>query len=103
LRTDHERYLREIEAIFRQHHTNFRIVISPLYDEPELNSKDVETLGRVFGRSNVYDFSGVKEITENRHNYYDPGHYRPFVARMIMSRAFARNVSGPAMSEPSAK
>jgi hypothetical protein len=91
LSVDHQRYLREIDAIFRRHHTNFRIVISPLYDQPELNSQDREILCRIFGRSNVYDFSGVEEITKNRRNYYDPGHYRPFIARMIMRRVFAGN------------
>jgi hypothetical protein len=94
LKADHEWYLREIEAIFRRHRTNFRIVISPLYDQPELHPKDCEILERIFGKSNVCNFSGVREITENRRNYYDPGHYRPSIARMIMRRAFLGPVSG---------
>jgi hypothetical protein len=82
------KYLDQLAAIFRRHKTAVRIVVSPLYDQIKLNPKDTSILARTFGSTSVFDFSGDNDITSDMHNYYDPGHYRPFVADAIMHQVW---------------
>ena len=76
--------LKKIKQIFDKHHTNYRIIISPLYDQKKLNPQDYYSLCRIFGKDNVFDFSGVNKWTSDYHNYYEPSHYLPSVASDIM-------------------
>lgn len=77
--------LQEMHSIFKQCNTNYRIVISPLYDQKQLNPKDLDILYSIFGKQNVFDFSGKNWITDNYMNYYESSHYRPFIADSIMN------------------
>ncbi|HSZ71653.1 MAG TPA: hypothetical protein VK750_03185 [Cytophagaceae bacterium] len=77
-------YLTDIMEIFRKHHTDYKIIISPLYDQKRMNEKDVEQLYRIFRKENVYDFSGKNEITNNKFNYYEKSHYRFHVGDSIL-------------------
>jgi len=81
--------LRDINAIFLRKKTNFKIVISPLYDQRKINHADLQNLQDVFGKDNVYDFSGSNEITKNIMNYKDPGHYRIPVGNFILEKIYA--------------
>ena len=76
--------LHEIAHILSMHHTRYKVVISPLYDQIKFNPEDLQTLQDIFGRDNVYDFSGKSDITSDYHNYYEESHYRPEVARKLM-------------------
>jgi hypothetical protein len=80
--------LRNVMNIFKTHSTNFKIIISPLYDQVKLNRKDVDALNRIFGPENVYDFSGINSITSDYHNYYEGSHYRPHIAHEIMTAVY---------------
>lgn len=75
----------EIHQIFVKHHTNYKIVISPLYDQKKFNNLDFQLLGQIFGNENVFDFSGKNGITNNIRNYYEISHYRPIVGDSIMN------------------
>ncbi len=77
--------LNNIKNIFKAHSTNFKIVINPLYDQLKLDKNDASVLMDIFGTENVYDFSGINSITADYHNYYEESHYRPSVAKEIMS------------------
>ena len=80
--------LKKMRAIFDKHHTEYRIVISPLYNQVKLNPSDLECLDRIFGKMNVYDFSGKNKWTNDYHNYYEPSHYLPRVAAEIMDSIY---------------
>ncbi len=80
--------LEEMRDILVKHHTNYKIIISPLYDQKKLNPQDLAYLKEVFGKNNVFDFSGVNEYTSDYHNYYENSHYLPSVARDIMSKVY---------------
>jgi hypothetical protein len=80
--------LREIAGILKRHNTSFRIVISPHYDQIMVNSIDLDCLYSIFGRNNVFNFSGVNCITSNFYNYYDNGHFRPHIAKIIMKKIY---------------
>ncbi len=76
--------LKEINAIFLKNNANFKIIISPLYDQIKLNKTDLEYLKTLFGEKNVFDFSGINKFTNDYRNYYEDSHYRPHVAREIL-------------------
>jgi hypothetical protein len=81
--------LNTIAAIFKKDSTNYRIVISPLYDQQKLNPADLAFLQNLFGKNKVFDFSGINAFTNSIENYYETSHYRPHVAGAIMKLIYA--------------
>ena len=78
-----------IKRILDEDHTNYRILINPLYDQMKLDTNDMKVIVRVFGKENVFDFSGVNDITDDRRNFYEISHYRPQVAARMLDTAYA--------------
>lgn len=83
--------LKSIKDVFVQQNTNYKIVISPLYDQVKLNPCDLQVLIDIFGQDNVFDFSGVNQWNVDFHNYYEDSHYRPCVANEIMEIVYNKN------------
>ena len=82
------RYLQDIKNVFTENRTDYRIVISPLYDMKRLHPADLATLKEIFGSSRVFDYSGNNCFTRDVHNYYDGSHFRPRVGREIMGQIY---------------
>jgi hypothetical protein len=82
--------LSNIKSIANKHHTQLKVVISPLYDQKKLNTDDLKFLQQVFGNSNVFDFSGINSITNDYRNYYENSHYRPSVTKEILKVVYAK-------------
>lgn len=80
-----EKMLKEIKRILIKKKSNYKIIISPLYDQKEINKKDLDKLNHIFDKSKVYNFSGINEITQNYKNYYESSHYRPNVGDSILN------------------
>ncbi len=74
--------LQEIKRILEKHLTNYKIVISPLYEQVKFSGPDQNILNTIF-RKNLYDFSGKNQFTELITNYYETSHYRPNVGDSI--------------------
>ncbi len=89
LRKEHLRLLQEMQAILQKHHTDCKIVISPLYDQVQIAPADLAALKDVFGTGNVFDFSGINDITGDKYNYYENSHYLPRVAARIMDSVYS--------------
>jgi len=83
----------KIKDVFNKHHTNYRIVISPAYDQIPLGIDHIELLNNIFGAETVHDYSGVNKYTESIYNYYESSHFRPHVAADIMARIYANTSS----------
>ncbi len=83
--------LEEIVSIFRKNKTNYKIIISPNYDQEIFNREDLTNLNEIFGKENVFDFSGKNKFTEDYHDYYEAWHYRPHIAREVMNLVYKRN------------
>lgn len=81
--------LKEMSAILHRHQTDYSIIISPLYNQTKLNPIDVVILRQIFGKDNVFDFSGVNDWTNDYHNYYENSHYLPSVASQIMDSIYS--------------
>ena len=81
----------EIRHIFDQDCRKYKIVISPLYDQVYFNRIDLYKIRSIFGTSNVFDFSGVNDITSNKFNYYERSHYRYRFGRNIMEQVYSKS------------
>jgi hypothetical protein len=90
IRDKQKMYLEEIKNIFQKHKTNYKIIISPLYEQIKLHPDDLKYLCEIFGKDNVFDFSGINKFTSNYRNYYETSHYRPHVAREIMNEIYKK-------------
>ncbi len=75
--------LNNMNRIFKDHKTNFKIVFSPAYDQLKLDTTDLKYLQGLFGKDHVYDFSGINDLNKDMHNFYDV-HYKAFVANRMM-------------------
>lgn len=80
--------LEEIYAIFKKHNTKYKVVVSPLYNKKKMNKHDMDALNNIFGKENVFNFSGGNEITNNKHNYYEASHYRQKIGLKIMQQIY---------------
>jgi len=83
-----EEQLKKIEKIFENNKTNYKIVVSPMYDQIGLNKSYLNLLNGIFKNENVYDYSGVNEFTNSLGNFYEKSHYRPHLAREIMHQVY---------------
>jgi hypothetical protein len=81
-------YLNEIQKVFSKQKTKYKIVIGPLYELEYINQEDLKILVSIFGKDNVYDFSGKNEFSRHIENFYESFHYRPKVARGIMEEIY---------------
>lgn len=82
--TEEKILLKKISDVLKSESTNYKIVVSPLYDQKVLSKKRKNLLISVFGMKNVFDFSGKNKFTNSIYNYYESSHYRPKVANEIM-------------------
>jgi len=80
-----------IKNIFLRHNTNYKIIISPIYDQIPLEQEQLNILNEVFGKDNVFDFSGKNRFTEPVSNYYETVHFKPHVANEIMNIVYQKH------------
>src|SRR5258708_28507704 len=84
-----ERYLKKIYFLFQKHNTKYKIVVAPLYDQVAINPKDLSIITGIFGKADVFDYSGVNSITNNKFNYSsDVIHYRKKVGNLIFKTIY---------------
>ncbi len=75
--------LKEIKGILEYNKTNYRVVISPLYNQVKFSTDDMQILRNMFG-SHLFDFSGKNKFTDSVTNYFETSHYRPSVGDSIL-------------------
>jgi hypothetical protein len=80
---EHEALLDELIQVFMRQGTDYRVVISPLYEQRSFSERDMTLLRDLFGNA-LYDYSGVNGFTNDKHNYYETSHYRPHIGDSIM-------------------
>jgi len=78
-----EDILAKIKQLFVKHHTNYYVVITPLYDQMKFSPRDMQILKKVFD-DRLYDFSGHNAITNNEYNYIEGVHFWPYVSKQII-------------------
>lgn len=88
IKENQKKLLTEIARIFKKQGTNYKIVISPLYDQKKPDKADMAYLQTLFGSENIFDFSGINSITNDYRNYFESSHYRPHVATKILNEIY---------------
>lgn len=79
----HLAMLQEIKLILEENKTNYKVIISPLYEQVKFSENDLRILNSIFG-DHLYDYSGRNDITDLKSNYYETSHYRPKVGDSIL-------------------
>ena len=79
--------LKEIKRILEKNNTNYKVILSPLYEQIKFNEDDLLILKKEFG-NNLFDFSGKNSFTENKINYYEPSHFRPIIGDSILVKVY---------------
>ena len=80
--------LKEIKSIFDKDGTDYKIIIAPNYQQVSFNAKDLETLRSAFGEENIFDFTGINSISDEKSNFYDGLHFKPYVGRQMLDSAY---------------
>jgi len=80
--------LNYIKSVFDTDSTEYKIIINPLYNQEYINPTDLNFLRATFGANNVYNLSGINEITASKFHYYEKSHYRPYVAEYILNKIY---------------
>lgn len=78
----------EVRKIFNEDSTDYKVVITPLFDRVPLGERNKLLVERVFGKDKVYDFSTNDSITNNYRNYYENQHFRVKVGRYIFKKIY---------------
>lgn len=81
--------LKKIKQLFEKHNTHYKIVLGPIYSQRPTNKADIERLNQVFGKENVFDFSGVNTYSSNIGNYLDNVHYKPYIGAQLLKVIYA--------------
>lgn len=76
--------LQKIASILKEHHTKFRLIITPDFEQVSFNKKDLLVLNSIFGEDNIFDFSGINEYTADKYNYYEKSHFRPILGDRLL-------------------
>jgi hypothetical protein len=79
--------LNEIKQILDRKNTNYKVILSPLYDQLKFHNTDMLILENIFGNK-LYDFTGKNKFTENPLNYYETSHFRPNVGDSILQTIY---------------
>jgi hypothetical protein len=88
INAEHILMLEEIKEIFIKDSTEFRIVITPLYNQIAFNKSDLNILHTIFGERYVFDFSGINKYTKEESNYYDQTHFKKFVGVDLLNEIY---------------
>ena len=80
--------LNDIKTLCLRNHADIKVVISPAYIEKKLNYKDLSILQHIYGKQNVFDFSGRNSYSQNIHNFYDQVHFRPELGMQLLNRIY---------------
>lgn len=81
--------LEEIREIFNRHHTDFRVLICPAYNQIAFNQEDLAILQGLFGTQKVFDFSRTERYTGDMSNYYDEFHFKRYVGAEMIDIMYA--------------
>ena len=82
-------YLVEIKKLFDKHHTDYRIIITPNYDQIALSVGDYDTIQKIFGAQYIINHSGINAVTSNPRNFYEAKHFRPYIADSLMKEVYS--------------
>ncbi len=85
-----EDLLIQIASLFRKHQTNFKIIITPAYNQLGINPSDLALLEKIFSQENVFDYSGKNLLTEDKYNFSDINHFDEIVGWKMLEEIYGK-------------
>lgn len=76
--------LKEIKLYIDKTGAAFKIIINPSYQQYKMPLKDLHIIESVFGKTNVFDYSGTQDFSNNKGFFYESTHYRPKLGKLIL-------------------
>ncbi len=89
INADYKEDLITIHNILIKNQTQYKIIINPVFDQKEFNEDDLFLLDSIFGKKNVYNFSGKNKYTEDYRNYYEKSHFKPYIGADILKEIYS--------------
>ena len=86
--TEYFNMLKNIKNIFDKHQTNYKIIVTPTYNQIHINKEDLKILEHLFGADNVFNFSGKNYITEDKYNFMDINHFDVIVGWWLLHEIY---------------
>lgn len=86
--SEHIKMLNEIKAILDKDNTSYKVLICPSYSQVAYNKEDLELTETVFGKENVFNFTGINRFTQEKSNFYDATHFKKFVGKQMLDSAY---------------
>jgi hypothetical protein len=84
IKPEFESLIKKIKYIFDKQKSDYKIIITPAYDQMRINKQDLYKLQRIFGKQNVYTYSGKNALTEDKFNFMDINHFDDIVGWEIL-------------------
>jgi len=85
-----EDILHKIAQLLKKHKTNFKIIITPAYNQIGINEDDLALIEKIFMKENVYDFSGKNLLTEDKYNFSDINHFDEIVGWKMLDEIYGQ-------------
>lgn len=86
--SEHVRMLTEIKEILDKNNTAYKVLICPSYNQLAYNREDLKLTEDVFGKENVYNFTGINRFTEDKGNFYDATHFKKYIGKQLLDSAY---------------
>ena len=81
--------LKALKRIVDKHHTNFKLILVPGFNQDYMNDKDFAILQQTLGKENVFSYElNVHKELNKIENFYDAGHFRQRVGRYILNDVY---------------
>lgn len=81
--------LKALKRIVDKHHTNFKFILVPGFNQDYMNDKDFAILQQTLGKENVFSYElNVHKELNKIENFYDAGHFRRRVGRYILNDVY---------------
>ena len=77
--------IKEIKLYIDKTGAAFKIIINPSYQQYKMPLKDLHIIESVFGKTNVFDYSGTQSFSNNKGFFYESAHYRPALGKFILN------------------
>lgn len=89
INTENLLILQDIRSILEKNKANYKIILSPLFEQIKYSKSDMIILKNVFG-NHLYDFTGKNKYTDLKTNYYEFSHFRPIVGDGIFAEIYKK-------------
>jgi hypothetical protein len=89
-----EHHLNDIKTVsdlLKKEKTDYKVIISPLFNQRLWHPADLEILNFYFGKDRIYNYSGKNKITDDIRYYYEISHFKPSAGKIILKEIYQKS------------